>query len=112
MGLSKIWEISVFGGLPLDDCRDELRCGVGIVDLSRSQAVGGFWFNSGVEEVFTVTILPGYHNPDLISSNTNLDDAQSVWLVPSLSNSHFDQALADCGDLVIVINEIVQKTYN
>ena len=83
MGLSKIRETAVFGGLPLDDRRDELRCGVGIVDLSSGQVVGSFWFDSGVEEVFAVTVLPGYRNPILIGPDTEMDATQTTWIVPA-----------------------------
>ena len=83
VGLSKIRETAVFGGLPLDDRRDDLRCGLAVVDLSKGEVVGIFWFNSGVEEVFAVTVLPGYRNPAMIGPDTDLDGAQSVWLVPS-----------------------------
>jgi hypothetical protein len=46
--------------------------------------VATFWFNSGVEEVFAVSVLPGYRNPALIGPDTDLDGTQSVWMVPSL----------------------------
>ncbi|MFN9175064.1 MAG: TIGR03032 family protein [Synechocystis sp.] len=85
VGLSQIRETAVFGGLPLDDRRQNLRCGLAIVNLAARQVVGTFWFNSGVEEVFAVSVLPGYRNPALIGPNTELDDAQSVWLVPSMA---------------------------
>jgi len=85
VGLSQIRETAVFGGLPLDDRRAELRCGLAIVNLGTGQVVGTFWFNSGVEEVFAVSVLPGYRNPALIGPDTELDGAQSVWLVPSMT---------------------------
>lgn len=84
VGLSKIREKSVFGGLPLEDQRESLRCGLAVVNLTTGEIVGTFWFNSGVEEVFAVSVLPGYRNPALIGPNTDLDGAQSVWRVPAL----------------------------
>jgi uncharacterized protein (TIGR03032 family) len=84
VGLSQIRETAVFGGLPLDERRNQLRCGLAIVNLATSQLVATFWFNSGVEEVFAVSVLPGYRNPALIGPDTDLDGTQSVWMVPSL----------------------------
>jgi len=84
VGLSQVRETAVFGGLPLDERRNQLRCGLAIVNLSTGQLVATFWFNSGVEEVFAVSVLPGYRNPALIGPDTDLDGTQSVWMVPSL----------------------------
>jgi uncharacterized protein (TIGR03032 family) len=84
VGLSQIRETAVFGGLPLDDQRAELRCGLAIVNLSSGQVVGTFWFNSGVEEVFAVSVLPGYRNPAIIGPDTELDDFPAVWMAPAL----------------------------
>jgi uncharacterized protein (TIGR03032 family) len=85
VGLSRIRETAVFGGLPLDDRRQELRCGLAVVNLATSQLVGTFWFNSGVEEVFAVSVLPGYRNPALIGPDADLDGAQSIWRIPPLA---------------------------
>jgi hypothetical protein len=56
-----------------------------IVNLATDQIVGSFWFNSGVEKVFAVSVLPGYRNPALIGPDTDLDGTQSVWMVPSVA---------------------------
>jgi uncharacterized protein (TIGR03032 family) len=82
VGLSQIRETAVFGGLPLQQQGQELRCGVAIVDLSSGRVVGLFWFHTEVEEVFAVVVLPGYSNPALIGPDTLTDDTQTVWLVP------------------------------
>lgn len=83
VGLSRIRETAVFGGLPLQESGQELRCGLAVVDLSRAELVGLFWFHSGVEEVFAVTVLPGYCNPVVIGPDTATDATQTVWMVPS-----------------------------
>jgi uncharacterized protein (TIGR03032 family) len=82
IGLSQVRESAVFGGLPLQAGNDTLRCGLAIVDLSSGQLVGSFWFQSGVEEIFSVSVLPGYCNPVLIGPDTHTDDTQTVWMVP------------------------------
>lgn len=85
VGLSQIRETAVFGGLPLDERRASLKCGLAIVNLGTGQLVGTFWFNSGVEEVFAVSVLPGYGNPALIGPDTELDDFPAVWMAPPLN---------------------------
>lgn len=82
VGLSQIRETSVFGGLPLQKSSQELRCGLGVVNLSSGAVDGLLWFHSGIEEVFSVAVLPGWRNPALIGPDTRTDDSQTVWLVP------------------------------
>jgi hypothetical protein len=95
IGLSTIRETAVFGGLPLQGRHEELRCGLAIVDLSQGQLLGSFWFQSGVEEIFAVTVLPGYGNPVLIGPDTHTDHSQTVWLVPPVA--HRDPARESAG---------------
>jgi protein O-GlcNAc transferase len=82
VGLSRIRETAVFGGLPIAQQRDELKCGVGIVDLRTGNQVAALQFHSGVEEVFAVELLPGATNPYLCG--VTLDDQQhgEIWVVP------------------------------
>ena len=82
VGLSQIRETAVFGGLPLQQSGQELRCGLAIVNLSSGAVEAMLWFHSGVEEVFAVAVLPGWRNPALIGPDTGTDDSQTVWLVP------------------------------
>lgn len=83
VGLSQIRDTAVFGGLPLQESHSELRSGLAVVELSSGQLVSLFSFHSGVEEVFGVTVLPGYRNPVLIGPDTCTDQTPTVWLVPS-----------------------------
>ncbi|HAC90680.1 MAG TPA: TIGR03032 family protein, partial [Planctomycetaceae bacterium] len=81
VGLSKIRETNIFGGLPIGERPDELRCGVGAVDLTTGRTVATFQFHSGVEEIFAVELLPGFANPLL--AGASLDERQQeVWIVP------------------------------
>jgi uncharacterized protein (TIGR03032 family) len=82
VGLSQIRETAVFGDLPLQESNQELRCGVAMVDLSSGNVEGMLWFRSGVEEVFAVTVLPGYRNPVVIGPDTQTDHTKTIWLVP------------------------------
>jgi uncharacterized protein (TIGR03032 family) len=82
VGLSQIRETAVFGGLPLQKKQQELRCGMAVVDLSYGAVVGLLWFEKGLEEVFSVVVLPGWHNPAVIGPDTHTDANQTVWMVP------------------------------
>jgi uncharacterized protein (TIGR03032 family) len=58
VGLSRIREKAVFGGLPIAERHAELRCGVAIVDLRRGATTATLEFESGIEEIFDVQVLP------------------------------------------------------
>ncbi len=83
VGLSRIRETAVFGGLPLDDRRDQLRCGVAAVDCQSGQIVATLFFKSGVEEIFDVRVVPGYRNPVLSGPYPDVDETETIWLVPA-----------------------------
>lgn len=82
VGLSKIRETAVFGGVPIAEKRDELRCGVAVVDLVSGQAVAYIQFLSGVDEIFDVQIVPGVSSPAFCGPFPHLDDTKDIWLVP------------------------------
>ena len=82
VGLSRIRESSVFGGLPLQDKADQLKCGLAVVDLADGTLRGLFWFHSGVEEVYDLAVLPGWRNPVVVGPDSRTDGSPSVWLVP------------------------------
>jgi uncharacterized protein (TIGR03032 family) len=66
IGLSKFRETSAFGGLPLAGRAAELKCGVGVVDLGSGRPVGALEFQTAVEEIFDVQLLPGWRFPEVI----------------------------------------------
>ena len=81
-------ESAVFSGIPITErlAADERTCGVCAIDLRSGQVVALLRFDTAVQEVFAVTVLPGRRFPDLI----NDDDAllMNSFTVP-------DAALAD-----------------
>jgi protein O-GlcNAc transferase len=88
VGLSKIRETAIFGGLPVCERGEVLRCGVGVVDLITGKTVAVFQFHSGVEEIFAVEVLQGYRNPAVFGpADDQNDDQQEVWIVPLPSES-------------------------
>ena len=84
VGLSQIRETAVFGGLPVQQEQQELRCGLAIVDLVSGATVGLLWFQTGLEEIFSVTVIPGWYNPAVIGPDSRTDATQTVWMVPPL----------------------------
>jgi len=82
VGLSKIRETSTFGGVPIAEKRDELRCGVGVIELSTGRTVATFEFSSGVEEIFDVAVLPGIRSPALRGPFAAEDGHGAIWVVP------------------------------
>jgi len=83
VGLSRIRETSVFGGIPIAERREELKCGLGIIDLRTGRHEAHLEFASGVEEVFDVQVLPGIRNPFIAGPSPSEDD-KPVWVVPPL----------------------------
>jgi uncharacterized protein (TIGR03032 family) len=82
VGLSKIRETSTFGGMPIAARRPELKCGVGVVDLTTGRLAAHLEFLSGVEEIFDVQVLPGVRCPALSGPYPNLDGSAPIWTAP------------------------------
>jgi len=66
VGLSKIRPTSAMDGVPLAERREQLKCGVAVVDLHRGRVVAFLEFQSAVEEVFDVQLLPGLRFPEVM----------------------------------------------
>jgi uncharacterized protein (TIGR03032 family) len=66
VGLSKIRPSSAMDGVPLAERRDQLKCGVSVVDLRTGQAVALLEFQTAVEEIFDVQVLPGLRFPEVL----------------------------------------------
>jgi uncharacterized protein (TIGR03032 family) len=82
VGLSRIRETNVFGGLPIAERHHELCCGVAVVDLISGRSVAKFQFLSGVDEIFAVDVVPGRAHP--VFSGASLDQQpREVWIVPA-----------------------------
>lgn len=84
VGLSKIRETSVFGGVPIAEHRHELRCGIAVIDLTTGKTVAVFQFHSGVTEIFAVEVLQGFNNPLIAGASVDQHERE-VWIVPSES---------------------------
>ncbi len=88
VGLSQVRESAVFSGIPITErlTAEERTCGVCAIDLNSGQVVALLRFETAVQEVFAVTVLPGRRYPDLINDDETL--LQNSFVVP-------DAALAD-----------------
>ena len=81
VGLSRIRETNIFGGLPIAEKYNELVCGVGVVDLHTGRSVAKFQFHTAVEEIFAVDVILGFRNP-LFGGATLDQSPRDVWIVP------------------------------
>src|SRR5262249_58496474 len=66
VGLSKIRGGSAMDGVPLAERRERLKCGVAVVDLRSGRVVALLEFQTAVEEIFDVQLLPGLRFPEVI----------------------------------------------
>jgi hypothetical protein len=83
VGLSKIRETSTFGGVPIAENRERLKCGVGVVDLLTGELAGQLEFTSGVDEIFDVSLLPGSRRTALRGPFAGEDGERTIWRVPA-----------------------------
>jgi uncharacterized protein (TIGR03032 family) len=91
VGLSQVRESAVFSGIPITErlTESERTCGVCAVDLAGGAVVALLRFESAVQEVFAVQILPGKRYPDLINDDAKL--LENSFVLP-------DEALRDVPD--------------
>ena len=89
VGLCKIREKHIFGGLPIQQRHASLRCGVAIVDLRSGMHVGMFEFTAGCEELYDVQFVPGVCRPTILNLDKPavrqaiVNPTSSYWLRPS-----------------------------
>jgi uncharacterized protein (TIGR03032 family) len=80
VGLSKIREKSAMTGVPLADRRADLKCGVAAVDLQTGRVEGLLEFQTAVEEIFDVQLVPGVRFPEVMGFQK--DDVQHTFVIP------------------------------
>ena len=83
VGLSKIRETAVFGGVPIAERHAGLQCGVAVVDLSSGRRLAYLEFQSGVEEIFAVEVLTGVRLPVVSGPYPEVDGVATIWSVPA-----------------------------
>jgi uncharacterized protein (TIGR03032 family) len=99
VGLSRIRETSTFGGLPIAERRGDLKCGIGIVDLRTGRLLAHLEFQSGVEEIFAVEVLPGTRFPAVSGPHPQTDGVPTIWNAPAPEGMHKanDHCVRPCG---------------
>ena len=80
VGLSKIRPTSAMDGVPLAERREQLKCGVAVVDLRSGQVIALLEFQTAVEEIFDVQLLPGLRFPEVIGFQQ--ETIQHTFVVP------------------------------
>jgi uncharacterized protein (TIGR03032 family) len=81
IGLSKIRTTSAMDGVPLAERRNELKCGVAVVDLRAGQVIAMLEFLTAVEEIFDVQLLAGQHFPEVVGFQK--DAIHHTFIVPA-----------------------------
>jgi uncharacterized protein (TIGR03032 family) len=69
-------------GVPIVAQRDQLRCGLWVIDLRTGTIAAHLEFSTGVEEIFDVQLLPGLVSPFLSGPAAEKDTGQPLWTVP------------------------------
>jgi uncharacterized protein (TIGR03032 family) len=88
VGLSKIREAKVFGGLAIAAFLPQLVCGIAIVNTETGKTEGRLRFTSGCEEIFDVGVLPGsrrvqlLHPPDAVTRSALSTPESAFWIAP------------------------------
>jgi len=83
IGLSKIREKHIFGGLPVQSQYERLLCGVAVVDTRSGALVGMFEYTSGCEELYDVAFLQGVRRPMIL--NLERSEARQAMTNPGSS---------------------------
>lgn len=89
IGLSKIRPTSAMDGVPIAERRDELKCGIGVVDLRRGTTVALMEFQTAVEEIFDVQMLCGIRFPEVIGFQKPTLDHTFVIPPTQVKGAHF-----------------------
>jgi uncharacterized protein (TIGR03032 family) len=80
VGLSRIRDTSAMDGVPLAERREQLKCGVAAVDLRSGEVVAFLEFQTAVEEIFDVQLLPGLRFPEVLGFQQ--ETIQHTFVIP------------------------------
>ncbi len=68
VGLCKIRERHIFGGLPVQERFPSLRCAVVLVDLRSGEEAGAVEFTAGCHELYDTLFIPGPRRPMILNA--------------------------------------------
>jgi uncharacterized protein (TIGR03032 family) len=80
VGMSRVRETSTFGDLPITERMKDLKCGIAIIDASKGIVVEFLEFESGIEELFDVQMLPGIRFPTVTGFQKEM--IQGAYVIP------------------------------
>ncbi|MEG4444008.1 TIGR03032 family protein [Microcoleus sp. AT9_B5] len=72
IGLSQIRQTAVFSGLAITKNITERNCGVWVVNIDTGEIIAFLRFESGVQEIFAIGIIPGFLFPEVINWDEQL----------------------------------------
>jgi len=98
VGLSQVRESAIFSGIPITErlTAEQRTCGVCAIEVARGRVVGLLRFETAVQEVFAVALLPGRLYPDLINDDEKL--LQNSFTVPDAALVDVPAALTGTAD--------------
>ncbi|MGB3495914.1 MAG: TIGR03032 family protein [Elainellaceae cyanobacterium] len=79
IGLSQIREKQTFGGLPLEEKHDDLKCGVWAIDIVTGNTVAFLEFQEGCSELFDIQVLATAQNPMVLGFQR--DDINNLFVL-------------------------------
>jgi uncharacterized protein (TIGR03032 family) len=82
VGMSRIRPTSDMAGLPIADRPDRLACGLAVVELKSGRCVARLDFDSPLNELFDVQLLPGVRNPFLSGPYADRERGHPFWTIP------------------------------
>ena len=84
IGLSQVRETAVFSGIPITDRLkpEERMCGMWVVDVRNGQTIAFLRFDSGVQEIFAIQVLPGQIFPEILTEGVNDDLLENSFVLP------------------------------
>ena len=71
-------------GVPLAERREQLQCGIGVVDLRSGESVASLEFQTAVEEIFDVQILAGRRFPEIVGFQNG--SINNTFIVPPVDD--------------------------
>ena len=100
IGLSEVRETAVFAGLPLTEREQDRKCGVWVVDIETGETVAYLVFSGGVQEIFSVQLIPwkypallDHDDPLLHSSYSVPDEALQDFTAPDPKQVKIETAI-------------------
>lgn len=80
IGLSQIRETAIFSGIPITERLEERNCGVWVVNINSGEIIAFLKFEDAVQEIFAISIFPGYRFPEVIDWEEKL--LKSSYVLP------------------------------